>query len=127
MKDLRRHLGQFALYFLSGGAAAAVDFGGYSLFIALGVWYLYASVLSTVAAFATTFLLNKYVVFRKKGMMIKHLIRFTIVDIANTILSNFVLYVLVSGIGIEEHFAKILAMGMVVLWNYFIYKFFVYV
>ena len=124
---LRAHAGQFLLYVLSGGTAAVVDFGGYSLFIYFGVWYLTASVLSYVAAFFTTFLLNKYVVFRKKGDMRKHLIRFAIVDVANMLLSTLFLFILVSGMGMEEHIAKIIAMGIVVLWNFFVYKLVVYV
>lgn len=127
MHFLHRHARQILLYILSGGIAASVDFGGYSLLIHLGVWYLHASILSTIAAFFTTFLLNKYVVFRKKGVLLRHLIRFTIVDLINTILSNVLLYCFVTSISIEEHIAKIAAMGVVVLWNFFIYKFVVYV
>lgn len=124
---LRRHLGQFTLYVLSGSTAAIVDFGSYAIFIRLGIWYVAASVVSSTLGFFTTFLLNKYAVFRRSSDFLKHLSRFFVVDIANTAASTVVLYLLVDGLGLEKQIAKIIAMGMVVLWNFFIYKFLVYV
>jgi putative flippase GtrA len=127
MKDIRRHLGQFSLYFLSGGTAAVVDFGSYAIFIRIGLWYIAATIISSTLGFFTTFLLNKYAVFRRNSDFLRHLGRFCIVDVANTVASTVVLYGLVDGLGAEKQFAKIIAMGMVVLWNFFIYKFFVYI
>ena len=127
MRDLlRRHARPFLLYFLSGGIAAVVDFGGFTLLVSLELWYFHASLLSSIAAFFTTFFLNKIVVFRKKGATVHHLLRFTIVDLTNSAISNLLLFFFVSGIGIEAHIGKVMAMGIVVSWNYFIYRFFVY-
>ncbi|MDO8468460.1 MAG: GtrA family protein [Candidatus Peribacter sp.] len=127
MNKITPHLGQFALYVLSGGTAAVVDFGSYSLLLYLGVWYIGASLVSGILGFATTFLMNKYVAFRKKDNMLRHLLRFFIVDMLNILAITLVLYGLVEGFGMDKQIAKILAMGMVVLWNFFVYKFFVYV
>ncbi|MDD4287131.1 MAG: GtrA family protein [Candidatus Peribacteraceae bacterium] len=127
MNALLRHLPQFSLYVLSGGTAAVVDFGSYAILLRLGVWYIVATVVGGVLGFATTFLMNKYVAFKKKNDFLRHLFRFFIVDMANILVGAIVLYGLVDGLGMEKQVAKILTMGMVVLWNYFIYKFFVYV
>ncbi|ALM10247.1 MAG TPA: hypothetical protein DEB30_04650 [Candidatus Peribacter riflensis] len=127
MKILLRHLPQFSLYVLSGGTAAIVDFGTYAILIRLGVWYIIATVASGVLGFATTFLMNKYIAFRKKSDFFRHLFRFFIVDMANILVGAIALYMLVDGLGTEKQVAKLLTMGMVVLWNFFIYKFFVYV
>lgn len=127
IRRVLRHLPQFSLYVLSGGTAAVVDFGSYALLIRLDVWYVAASVASGVLGFLTTFLMNKYVAFRKKKDFLRHLVRFIIVDTANIIVGTVVLYGLVDGLGMEKRAAKLLTMGMVVFWNFFIYKFFVYV
>jgi len=127
MKKIPPHLGQFALYVLSGGTAAVVDFGSYSLLLSVGIWYIAASIVSGVLGFVTTFLMNKYVAFKKKNNMFRHLVRFFIVDMLNILAITLVLYGLVDGLGMDKQIAKILAMGMVVLWNFFVYKFFVYV
>jgi len=127
MNNIRRHLGQFSLYVLSGGTAALVDFGSYDIMIRIGMWYVAASIISSTLGFFTTFLLNKYVVFMRNREFLKHLMRFFVVDVLNTAASTLVLYGLVDGLGMEKQIAKLIAMGMVVFWNFFIYKFFVYV
>jgi len=127
IKTLLHSLPQFSLYVLSGGTAAIVDFGLYELLIRLNVWYIAASVVSSALGFATTFLMNKYIAFKKKNDFLKHLLRFFIVDMTNIFVGAIALYMLVDGLGMEKQMAKLLTMGMVVLWNYFIYKFFVYV
>ncbi|MDD5041366.1 MAG: GtrA family protein [Candidatus Peribacteraceae bacterium] len=124
--NFRRNSGQFALYVLSGGTAAVVDFGSYTIQLRLGVWYIAATVLSGVLGFFTTFLMNKYVAFRKKNDFMRHLLRFFIVDMMNILVGALALYALVEGCGMDKQIAKILTMGMVVLWNFFLYKFFVY-
>lgn len=127
MKTILRHLPQFSLYFLSGGTAAVADFGSYAILIHLGIWYIAASIISSILGTTTTFLMNKYVAFRKRSDFLRHLTRFFVVDMANILATTLVLYGLVDGLGMEKQIAKILAMGMVVLWNFFLYKFFVYV
>lgn len=126
MRNIRPHLGQFALYVLSGGTAAVVDFGSYAVLIRLGVWYVGATVVSGVLGFFTTFLMNKYLAFKKRNDFMRHLLRFFIVDMANIIVGAAALYGLVDGLGMDKQIAKLLTMGMVVLWNFFLYKFFVY-
>lgn len=126
MKRILRHLPQFSLYVLSGGTAAIVDFGSYAILLHFGVWYIIATVVSGILGFFTTFLMNKYVAFRKKSDFMRHLARFFIVDMANILVGVIVLYMLVDGLGIEKQVAKLLTMGMVVLWNFLLYKFYVY-
>lgn len=124
---LRRHLPQFSLYVLSGGTAAVVDFGSYALLLHLGIWYVTATMASGTLGFITTFLMNKFVAFRKNADFWKHLVRFAIVDGANILVGTIVLYGLVEGLGMEKQMAKLIVMGMVVCWNFLLYKFFVYV
>jgi len=124
---MKKHLGQFALYIVSGSAAAVMDLGSYLLFLHLDIWYLAASVMSSVLGFITAFLLHKYIVFKKTESFKKHLGRYFVVDIINTIVSTLLLFAFVEWFGIGEEIAKVIAMGSVVLWNFFIYKFVVYV
>ena len=127
IQRLRKHLPQFCLYVLSGGTAAFVDFGGYAVFLRLGIWYVTASIISGTLGFVTTFLMNKYVAFRKSADFFRHFIRFCIVDAFNILAITCILFVLVEWLGFEKQIAKLLAMGTVVLWNFLLYKFFVYV
>lgn len=127
MNALLRHLPQFSLYVLSGGTAAVVDFGSFTILIHLGVWYIAATIVSGTLGFFTTFLMNKFIAFKKQKDFFRHLIRFVIVDAVNIIVGALALYGLVEGPGMDKQVAKLITMGMVVLWNFYIYKFFVYV
>jgi len=127
IKTFLRSLPQFSLYVLSGGTAAIMDFGLYELLIRINMWYIAASMMSSALGFATTFLMNKYIAFRKKTNFVRHLARFSVVEVMNIAVTTLILFGLVDGFGVEEQIAKILAMGIVVSWNFFIYKFFVYV
>lgn len=123
----RAHAAQFSLYVLSGGAAAIADFGGYIVLLELGMWYVTASIISSICGFFTAFLLNKFIVFKKKKSLMKHLAKYFIVDMTNTGLSTLLLYLLVEYLGFSEELGKVLAMGSVVFWNFFVYKYVVYI
>ncbi|MDD5751782.1 MAG: GtrA family protein [Candidatus Peribacteraceae bacterium] len=126
-QSLLPHLAKFTLYVLSGCAAAAADLGAYFLLLALGEWYIAASVIGGVVGFCTAFLLHKYVVFQKRQAFMNHLGRYFLVDMLNLAIITGFLYLLVDGAGMDPRPAKFVALAPVVLWNYFVYKFAVYV
>jgi putative flippase GtrA len=121
------HYRKFALYMISGFGAAIADLGSYFLLLHFDVWYIAASIVSGIFGFATAFLLHKYIVFQKNDEFMKHLLRYFIVDMINLGIITLILYGLVEHIGIDAGIAKFAALAPVVLWNFFIYKFFVYV
>ncbi|MDD5026161.1 MAG: GtrA family protein [Candidatus Peribacteraceae bacterium] len=121
---------QFTKYIVSGGLAAVVDFGSYALLLRISNlhwWYTAASVTGSILGFITAFLLHKYFVFEKKNDFLKHLSRYIVADIINTGLTTLLLIGLVEWVGLGKEAAKIVAMGTVVAWNFFLYKFVVYV
>ena len=126
LKLIRPHVSQFALYVVSGGTAAVVDFGSYYLLFHFGMWYITASIISSILGFWTAFLCHKYFVFKKKEAFMKHLGKYCLVDALRTGLSLIILYGLVEYTPVGEEIGKILSMGSVVFWNFFLYKIFVY-
>ena len=127
IKMFSKHFARFTLYVLSGGTAAFVDIGVYAVLLHLGVWYIGASLISGALAFFTAFLLHKYVVYKKRSTFMKHLLRYFVIDMCNLSVITFFLYVLVHFLAIDPLPAKLLAIAPVVLWNFFIYKFVVYI
>ncbi len=127
MKRFLPHLTRFALYIISGCSAAAADIGSYILMINISVWYIYASIISGIIGFLTAFLLHKYVVFKEKNTFMRHLGRYFVVDMINLSIVTGLLYVLVDLWSIDPMPAKFIALAPVVLWNFFVYKFVVYV
>ncbi|MFA7681753.1 MAG: GtrA family protein [Candidatus Peribacteraceae bacterium] len=126
-RTLLPHLIKFSLYFVSGCTAAVADIGSYFLLLYLGVWYITASVVSGIIGFFTAFFLHKYVVFQQRQRFMKHLGRYFIVDMTNLAIITGFLYVLVDIWGMDPRPAKFVALAPVVLWNFFVYKFVVYV
>lgn len=125
---IRPHIGQFALYIVSGLTAAAIDLGSFLLlFQIVGIWYVAASVIGSILGFCTAFLCHKYFVFRKKHSFMKHLGRYFVVDMISTGIATLILFALVEYLYLPEESAKVLSMGSVILWNFFLYKLFVYV
>jgi putative flippase GtrA len=123
----KQTLYQLGRYLLSGGVAAVVEFGSYLLLLELGLWYVHAGAASGVFGFAAAFLGHKYVVFRKPKAFTRHLIRFAVLDLFNTISATALLFVLVEIAELREDLSKFISMAAVVLWNFALYKRLVYV
>ncbi len=121
------HARQFFLYLLTGSAATIVDIGGYFALLYFGAWYVAASVVSGVAGFICAFLFHKYFAFQVRHSIGNHFVRYCILGAWNIFATNFILFATVEWVGIAPEIAKFVANGAVVLWNFFAYKFFVYV
>lgn len=124
---VRKHFPQFGLYVISGGLAFIADYGSYIAMIRAGVWYVSANIYSNIIGFFITFLLHKFLTFQTTSKSAEHFIRYCIMTAVSVAGQTFVLWLMVRSGYVGEEIAKILSMGVVVLWNYFLYKFFVYV
>lgn len=118
---------QFVSYLFTGGSATIIDIGSYWIFLWIGVYFVTASVISGILGFISAFLLHKYIAFQKRDKIANHFLRYCLLGLWNLLATNVILYVCVRYIGIPEEFAKVIANASVVLWNFFLYKFLVYV
>ncbi len=118
---------QFLLYLFTGGSAAAIDIGLFFMLHRLGFFYITASVISGVIGFISAFLLHKYIAFQKHEKIGNHFVRYCILGLLNLCAMTFILYVCVQYLHIPKDIAKIISNASVVLWNFFLYKFLVYV
>jgi len=118
---------QFGLYLVSGSLAFLIDFGSYFLMLQLDVWYVTANIISNILGFFATFVLHKYIVFGKKDAVLNHFVRYCILTIANIVAQTMLLYAFVEYLHLDEGSAKFVSWFITVLWNFFLYKFFVYV
>ena len=99
----------------------------YEMMLQLGIPYQIGTFASGAVGITATFLLQKYVVFRKKSNWGAHTIRFAILTAFNYIVQNSLVIGFVEFLGLPPILAKILSIGCSVLWNFVLYKFFVYV
>lgn len=123
---IRPHLPQFLRYLGSGGTAAALEIGSYQLMLIAGIWYQIAAPLSGFIGLLTAFLGHKYIVFQKKEETAQHAWRFIVLQLINLVIQSLLVIMFVEVFGVHELWAKILGIGCTVMWNFFLYKFFVY-
>ncbi|MEK7590855.1 MAG: GtrA family protein [Patescibacteria group bacterium] len=118
---------QFMLYIASGGAAVVFDFGSYFLLLRLGTWYVGANIISTIIGFFAAFLLHKFIVFGKRDAMVNHFVRYCVLNVLNIAAQTLLLYIFVEYLRMGEGDGKFLSWAITILWNFFLYKYFVYV
>ena len=126
MKQLFPYVRQFGLYLLTGGLTVLVDVSGTWILIQAGVYYVTASLLAGVVSFLLAFLLHKYIAFQKAGNISRHFVRYCLLGAWNILAQNLLLILFVEQMGFLPMHGKILATAIVVVWNFFLYRFFVY-
>ncbi|MDO4870979.1 MAG: GtrA family protein [Candidatus Saccharibacteria bacterium] len=121
---LLRHQ-NFVRYIISGGTAAVVEYLLFNLlfYIVIKEVLIVSQIISYSAGLLTAFLLHHFWTFKTNGKhkhsSRKQFIMYSTVSITNLVISSFVL-VQLKNFGFYPWLAKIIVMGMVVLWNFFI-------
>lgn len=127
LKNTQPAITEFTLYVMSGVLSALIDFGIYFLLLQLHIWYVTASLTGNILGFIGAFLVQKYVVFNKKHSTIKHFFRYCVINLIDAGVTTALLILFVAEFHWDEGLSKILSAGTVVFWNFFLYKFLVYV
>ena len=122
----RENLSKILRYVISGGTAAAVEYG---------LFYLLTSVFSVqvkpahaaiyTVTFWISFLLNKFFTFRSQGHFWRQLVKYGLLFAFNLAVTTWLLGALIS-IGIAPMLAKLIQMACVTLWNFVIYQTVIY-
>ena len=124
----REHLHQFGKYIITGLASFSIEYALYLLlYIKLDFYYITASVIVYAIVFWFSFLANRYWAFKSKGNIGNQLKRYTLLFLFNLIVSNVaVMYLLTDIIGLSAFISPFLKTGLVVCWNFFFYKKYIY-
>ena len=130
---------QFIKYLITGFSAFGIE---YLLFLVLsdfiipqsfeqiifGIKIDAVNVAQSVSMFIATvyvFILNRLWSFKSKEPLLPEVVKFGILFVFNLIATNIVITLLI-GAGIPKGFSKILVQGMVVCWNFFLYRFIIF-
>ena len=130
MEKLKRilgneHIKQFLKFCVVGVIGTAIDFGLLYLLVEFGhVYYLLAATISFIAAVINNYLLNKIWTFQDKNRnFFKQFVQFLIVSLVGLGLNLLLLYLLVQYAHLWYILAKVLATGVVLIWNFIANKF----
>lgn len=125
-RRIRPHLGQIVRYLISGGTAAALQLGVNQILLWSGVWFFTAAKISGGVGLISAFLGHKFFAFKKKEQTSKQLVRYVILQTVNYFIQLGIVYSFVVYGNIHPTIANVLAIGITVMWNFFVYKLFVY-
>lgn len=121
LKDRRKIL----KFIISGGISATVEYGLFYCFVHIFIMQvIYAQPVSFVCSLFNSYILNKLWVFEhdKESVRRSELVLFGSLAVFNLVITTFFMDVLVHVFGINALIVKLLLMGCVAGWNYFIFN-----
>lgn len=122
-------IGQFLRYFVTGGLAFIVDFGVFALSLYyFEIHYLVSNLIGLMAGNVVNYLLSIGWVFSsEKRKMEKHrlleIIVFVLISLFGMGLNEFLMYLFVGVLVVQEMISKIVAAIIVLLYNFFARKY----
>jgi putative flippase GtrA len=114
---------QFMRYIITGFSSAAIEFT--LLFILRDTAKLSILAANTIAlsiVFWFNFLMNRFWSFKSTGDIKKQLVMYLILFLFNLAASDFMMYFMTDKLSIQYLIAKVIAIGVVVCWNFIIYR-----
>lgn len=114
-------------YLISGFSAVLLDWGTY-LFCTRGLHMnaYAANVLSVLVGAACAFLANKFWSFGTRKNTLRQTRRFAILFICNYLFQQYGFYAALTYLHAYDLVAKVVLIGMMVCWNFLLYKYWVY-
>jgi putative flippase GtrA len=125
----KKHAGlkQFILYLFAGGTATIADIT--ILFVLthlLHINYLVAAAIGFLVGVVTNYFLNIALVFESTGKIKREFSLFAIIGIGGLLWTELILWILVDNFGLYIMFSKLIAVALVLNWNFFMRKKFVF-
>lgn len=122
--SLRR---EFAKYFIVGFGSMLLDMGTLILFTeAFGLTPVLSVVLNQMIVLSANFTLNKYWSFRNQAMPHKQIVRYVTLAVWNYLFSVGAMYIFNGRLGFDYRLVRIASIVVMVSWNFFLYKYWVY-
>ncbi len=118
---------QFIKYFIVGFSGLFLDLGLLALCTKVFGWNPTISLIfSQIIVLAYNFVLNKYWSFANKAIPHKQIMRYLSLAGANYVLSLVIMYIFNERFGYEELIVRLATIALMVGWNFFLYKYWVY-
>jgi putative flippase GtrA len=123
----KRNVRQFVKYVITGLVSFAVEISLVYLFTdVLKVWYIYSNSMALSVVFIINFSLNRFWAFRSRQPFMKQFITSGLLFALNLVVGNAIMFFFTDKIHLYYLFSKVIATGMSVAWNFFLYKYYIY-
>lgn len=116
-------------YLFTGGLGAGLNFSIYFILLNLfGLWYLLASIVSFSFSTIASFYFQKYLTFENisKDNIHKQIFLFFIFALINLLATVVLMLFFVEILAINKLLAKILTIGTIAVWSFFVYQKFIF-
>lgn len=114
---------QLKRYLITGLLSALLEYSILYVMTSLfGFWHIISNTVAVFLSFWFNFLMNRFWSFRSNRNIYKQLCMYSMLFVVNMGASNGVMYILSDIFGIYYIFSKIVATGIIVTWNFILYK-----
>ena len=111
-------------FLVVGVANTAVGYGTYAAVVFFNGHYLLANIISTIVGVTCSYFLNKYYTFKQYRKSLAEACRFISVYTVSFVLSNIILYILVSCLDVSPYIAGMVNLVFVTLISWFGHRYF---
>ena len=124
---MKKNIRDLIIYGVVGGLATLVEWAFFRLFNAsMGLHYELATTFAYIISTFANWGFGKLLLFREKQNVWKELGKIYLTSIVGWLLNLLIMWVLVSLLSSPEMLAKIVATGLVFIWNFLIRKLVIY-
>ena len=124
IKNIYRKFRNLILYGAIGSFTSLLDFAVFSVLTScVGVYYLVSNCISVLVGITTSFLLNRTYNFKVKDHAKRRFTIFLTVGLCGLFLSNLILYLGISKMGLNETSVKLASIVLVVGFQFLLNKF----
>ena len=114
---------QLIRYLITGVSSAALEFSIlYVLTNYAHMWHIFSNSISVFVSFWFNFLLTKFWTFKSRNNFYRQLGMYTILFFINIGISNAVMYLFTDVLSFHYMLSKVVASGVIVCWNFVVYK-----
>ena len=120
-------LKQLFLYLIVGGIATLVECVLFYIFdTKLGIHYMPATALAFMVSTFANWLAGKLILFKDWSNVIPEIVKIYATSIAGLLFNLVLMWIMVDIMGLQEMVSKIIATGIVFMWNFLIRKYAIY-
>ena len=118
---------QLFLYLIVGGIATVVEWALFYIFFNfLDINYLIATALAFIFSTFANWLAGKVLLFKEWNNILSEIIKIYATSIAGLLFNLVLMWIMVEQLGIHEMLSKMIATGIVFMWNFLVRKYVIY-
>jgi putative flippase GtrA len=116
------------LYLIVGALATVVEWGAFYVFdLIFGIHYTFSTALAFVLSTFANWLCGRLILFKKKTKnMATEIFKIYLISVTGLLMNIAIMYVAIEKVAVHDMVSKIIATGIVFIWNFLVRKLWIY-